>query len=503
MYARWPRFTLAGLLGSAALWAAINPTGDILASWPAGFEEKHIELLRQGGVTVVLLPWPGAQGVGKFARACRAAGIVPVAQLGAAKSLLEIRKSVEQARAAGFNGVAVETGGVFNDEKSLRTFLAGLKGLDALVFLKAEQAHWRVAPAQAVLRFGQWPGVRFTSSVRSRDIEVSSASRDPWLDANSYLVAYLRGMFPTRAAWLGYGPDQEAGISKDRVVPEDSLELALIETFVVGGSVILSFPEKYQAALLAGEERALATWRSLARTAAFLKQHAESFRQPSASTVAVAAGSIEQSGEILNMLYRRNVCPVVFPANAIPDLEPTRFRAVVVANVAAPPALGVKRVLEYAAAGGTVLAAPAAAGERAWWLDPAARKTRTDEDRDWYSLGTGRIIAYRAPIEDPSEFALDVIDAVGVRTRDLRLWNAGSVIGLMNRLSDDTIALGLINYGWPRRDDFPVRVEGVFRKATFIEPGAAAPRPLKTVRRGTGTEVRVDRLKRFSIVVLE
>jgi hypothetical protein len=192
---------------------------------------------------------------------------------------------------------------------------------------------------------------------------------------------------------------------------------------------------------------------------------------------------------------------VVFPAGAIPAL--TGLRAVVVANVAAPDAAGVKRVFEYVGGGGVALTAPAAEGARSWWLAAGASKGRADEDRDWYALGQGQIIAYREPIQDPSEFALDVIDAVGVQTRDLRLWYAGTVIGLLNRLSGERLAVGLINYGEPREDDFPVRVEGVYRKATLLAPGAAGPRALKAVKRGTGTQITVQGLKRVALVVVE
>ena len=480
----------------APLAAAINPAGDVVVSWSAGLETKHVQLFREGGVTAVVLPWPGGAATAEFARACRAAGITPIAQLSSSQE-------VEAARAAGFGGVAIEAEGALSDEKALRSFLAGLKGLEALVFLKPEQLDWRVAPAQAVLRAGQWPGSRGGPGMRRGDQDVASASREPWLDANSYLIAWLRGLYPDRAAWLGYRPDEAAGLKKDRVVGYESLELALVDAFAAGGNVVLSIPEKYQAGLAAGEERALAAWRAMGQTARFLKQHADSFRQPGAARVAVAAGSFEQSGEVLNMAYRRNACPVVFSASAVPLLDRDRFRVVVAANIPPPAGANLKRVLEFAQGGGVLIAAPGAAGDPAWWLTPGARKIRSDEDRDVYSVGKGQVIAYREPVQDPSEFALDVIDALGVRTRDLRLWNATSVIGLLNRAPGGKLSLTLINYGYPREFEFPVRVEGVFGKATLIAPGGDAPRQLKAVKRGTGTELTVDRLGRLALIALE
>jgi len=498
-----PTWILAGLLAVSCLPAAIDPSGDVMLVWPAGHEARHVALLREAGVTAVLLPWPGAPSTAQFAQNCRATGITPVADLSAAKGVEEARGALAGARGAGFTAVALE-GATFPDEKALAAFLAGWTGLDALVFLKPEQIHWRVAPAQAVVREGQWPGVRSTPSQQGgAGAEVSSASREPWLDANSYWVAYLRALYPGRAALLGYRPDEAAGVKPDRLLPDHSLELSLIEAFAAGGNVVLHPPERYHVALLAGREETLAAWRRLGQTAAFLKQHAEWFRSPDGATVAVAAGTPEQSGEILNMLYRRNACPVVFSTAAPPALEPGRYRAVAVANVAAPPEAGRQRILAYARAGGLVMTAPAEENSPAWWSAPEARKTRSDLDRDWFALGKGTLIAYREPVLDPAEFALDVIDAVGVRVRDLRVLGADTVVGLLHRLAGGGLAVTLINCGARARDEFVVRVEGRYGKAAFHEPGVAAPRALKAARRTSGTEVTIERLARLAVVVLE
>jgi len=253
------------LLAAGALSAAVDPAKDVLLYWPSGHDPRHVELLREAGVTVVLLPWPGASSTASFILSCRAAGIATVADLTAASGAEEARALAEQAQVAGFAGVALE-GAAFRDETALAAFVTGLKGLDALVFLRPEQLHWRVAPALAVLREGQWPGVRRTwERIRDEAVMISSASREPWLDANSYLVAYLRAVAPERAALLGYRPDEAAGVKADRLLPYHSLELALVEAFAAGGNVVLHPPEKHHAALLAGREEMMGAWRTWGR----------------------------------------------------------------------------------------------------------------------------------------------------------------------------------------------------------------------------------------------
>ena len=64
------------------------------------------------------------------------------------------------------------------------------------------------------------------------------------MDANGYKVGYLRALYPDRPPILAYLPDLG-----DRVVPFDSLELALIEAWTAGGNYILAIEPTYREAL--------------------------------------------------------------------------------------------------------------------------------------------------------------------------------------------------------------------------------------------------------------
>jgi len=430
---------------------------EIYARWPA---PEGLLRLREAGVTVAIGPPTAA-----FARACLAAGIAPYAELPPGAS----------APPSEFRGLLLDT----PDD------LARHKGPHVLVYLNPDQVHRDVAPARPVLRFGQWPGVRSGPNVPGRGIEVATASREPWVDANSYLVAYLKDLYPQRSPILGYRPDGPAASSQ-------GLELALAEAVMAGGNWILSLPDDYRAALLRGDDKALDAWRSLSRTISFLREQADLFVQPNRSRVAFAAGTLDQSGELLRLMFRRNLFPAVVPAQSLPPLAVPRFRALVMVNLPPPSGPQRDRVLAFARAGGTVITTG--------WSPPAAAQTRADPDRDFHTLGQGRIVTYRAPIADPSEFALDVIDILGVRTRDLRLWNAGAVIGHVQG-SGARAVLHLVNYG-DLIEEFPARVDGLFRQATLREPGSATPRPVPAVKRGQTTEITVQRLGRLATIVL-
>jgi len=451
---------------------------ELILRWPEA-DLRGLGLWREAGVGALWLPWEAPGERRGFLAACREAGIRVMAEIEGPAGALPA-----QARAAGFGGVVVLAP---EGERQVRELASGQRDLEWFVCLKPGQIHWRVDPAQAVLVAGLWPGSR------RGDPALAGASQATWLDANSYLAAYLRGRFPERAAWLGYRPDEEAGVAKDQQVAYSSVELALAEAMAAGGNWVVTLPEHYRQALLAGEARAQAAWKSLARTARFLREHADTFRQPSAARVAAAVDALEDCAEILNLLFRHNVSPAVAPLDAIPPYG--RHRILVAVGLARRPA-GIKAALEFARAGGKVLAAPAAGGEEPWWRSAEVRRTGGEEGRDFYALGRGAIIAYREPVSDPGEFALDVIDALGWRTRDLRVWGANAIVGLLHRGAQGGLSVELLNYGGFERD-FLVRVEGVFSRATLRSP-EAAPAVLRAARRGSGTEVELARVHRVA-----
>jgi hypothetical protein len=211
----------------------------------------------------------------------------------------------------------------------------------------------------------------------------------------------------------------------------------------------------------------------------------------------VAAGTLDESGEILNMLYRNNLCPEVFAAARVPALNTSRL-AVVAAVNATPSGPSARNLTAFAGAGGKLFAS----GEKPWWLGGGARKTRSNDEWDLYAAGQGEVFAYRSTVEDPSEFALDVIDAINRKNLDLRLWTAESVLGTLHRSPEGKLVLALVNYGSPLDRDFLVYVRGRFRSAEYLEPGSDEARPLQLTKRPQGVEMNLRHLSRIALIVL-
>jgi hypothetical protein len=132
----------------------------------------------------------------------------------------------------------------------------------------------------------------------------------------------------------------------------------------------------------------------------------------------------------------------------------------------------------------------------AGWPISQLRRLRADEDRDIFETGKGRLVVYREPISDPSEFAMDVIDLLSHKRRAVRLWNAPAVVAIATAKG----VLHCINYGSPVNTAFQVRMQGAFTKATLLRPDAAQTE-LKVALRGTTSEILIPELRRFGIVV--
>ena len=108
----------------------------------------------------------------------------------------------------------------------------------------AALAELEQAPSDApvVLQSGLWPGVSRDPAIKDRGDETASASKEPWIDANGYWLGYLRALYPRRPPVLAYQPPS------GRLLPFDTLELALLEAWVAGGNYLLSIDPREMSA---------------------------------------------------------------------------------------------------------------------------------------------------------------------------------------------------------------------------------------------------------------
>ncbi len=420
---------------------ALDLANEVVIRWNDP-DPRHVPLLQEGGITV---SWGSAEE--EFRRACAAAGI-------------------ESAPVGALRAVSLEDLGP------------------------------ATAGEPAVVTWGVWPGVQ------GRDADVASATRSIWLDANLFRVACLRALHPGAPPVLAYLPDTDAGVSPERLLPFESLELALVEAWAAGGNYVLAVEPRYREALLRGDEKALSAWRSLGRTARWLRAHSGLFRQPPLPNVTVLVDQGDVSHEIANLMFRQSVSPAVEPASNPPPPDPSARRVLVAFGIDAPAPAIADRVLAHATAGATVVVDDTS--EKAWWRRGRFKLVKSQEDRDFFAAGKGQVVAYHQ-VGDPGEFALDVLDLVTRDRRPATLWNSVAAIPVAAKGPETGSVAGravlhVVNYGRPQ--DLPVlaRVQGNFERATLLRP-ESAPQDIPVAKRGINSEVKLPDLARFATVV--
>jgi hypothetical protein len=325
------------------------------------------------------------------------------------------------------------------------------------------------------------------------------------VDANGFRVGYLHALYPEMRPVLGYRMDAEAGVKPGKPPALSSLELALIDAWAAGGNYVLSLTAEHRHALIGGRPEARAAWRALGRTARWLRANVALFRQPVFPNITMLVESGETTAELASLMYRQNASPRLVRAAdlAAPNLTtnaPQSCRVLVTAGIRPPSAEVRSRILAHAEAGATVVTD--AYGENAWWRGSACKLARAFEDREFYTLGSGRLVAYKEAIQDPGDFAFDMIDLAGPE-RAIRLWDYGTVIALATSAPGGGPAKALlcaVNYGHPFPWDLVAQINGHYSEATLLRPDAR-PLTLKVARRGPNSEVGLPSLKLLAVVV--
>jgi hypothetical protein len=338
-----------------------------------------------------------------------------------------------------------------------------------------------------IVEEGLWPGIRGNPKPGDRD-ETSSASREPWVDANGYLVYYERALHPERPAILGYRADKDAGLDETRIVPFETLELAYAEARLAGGNYLLSFDPRYRDAMRLGDAKATAAAQSLARTARWLKTVEPLLGRPIFPTVTMLVEPGD-TVELANLCFRRGVSPMLVSAQRLPKPDPGRILVLSAANFEqVPPA-----VFDHARAGSIVVIDTKP--------DPSWKLLKKESDRSFFSLGKGQVVAYHDRIADPSEFGLDLNDLAGYKRRPVRLWNALAAIAVATEAPRPGDALmHVINYGSKVETEVQARIQGHFGKAVLLRPETGAPQDLKISKRGATSEVFLPNLAHAAIV---
>jgi hypothetical protein len=376
---------------------------------------------------------------------------------------------------------------------------AGIRiiGPGAVRLLKPEQLEGVADRSAVVVKEGTWSSASFRP--RREEIRAGATAR-PWVEANGFRIGYLHALYPGMRPVLGYQMDAEAGVKPGRAPALSKLELALIEAWASGGNYVLSIAPEHQQALIAGAPEARSTWRALGRTSRWLRANGALFRQPTLPNITMLVESGETTEEIASLMYRQDTSPHLVRSDRLTAEGLRNCRVLVTVGIRPPGAELRARMLAHAEAGATVVTD--SYGENAWWRSASCKLARGFEDREFYTLGRGRVVAYKEEIQDPGEFALDVLDLAGPERAE-RLWDYGATIALATAApagGPGKAILSVVNYGRPMRYDLVAQIHGQFNAATLLRPDANELK-LRVARRGPNSEVVLPALNLLAAIV--
>jgi hypothetical protein len=312
---------------------------DLILRWPDA-QAAHVPLLQKAGIQAVLLREPHAG----FSAACKLAGIETAL------------------------------------ESSIKSY-------------KLEQLPSQDPATYVALAAGLWPGIaRGPAKPNSPNDETASASSEPWIDANAYRITYLKALYPQSQPVLAYEANKSSGLREGRVVGFETLEIAYAEARAAGGNYILSMEASYREALLKGDPKATAAWAKLGATANWFRQNDALFAGTAQPTITALVDHSSQTAEFANLLFRRNASPSLVADTNVPAPSPAILALVTVGLRSPTPGIAT-RILAHASTGATILTDDPS--PQAWWRIKGLREVKQQEDRVFYELGKGHVIAYR------------------------------------------------------------------------------------------------------------
>ena len=296
--------------------------------------------------------------------------------------------------------------------------IRGFKGsADLPVIAWSERANvpWDLAAPAVAITGNVWPGV----SLASNGGDASSGPTSlPWLDSNSWYIQMARARLKA-PLWVMFDPP-----GKGAVVPARSYARAICDSEAAGGRWVISLDDNLRAELAAGTAAAQESWRQITAAAGFFKEHAEWKSYRSLGLVGVisdfSGGNFELSGEILNLMARRDLLfRVVWKSQATGQLF-RGLKALVYADAGPPDRALRRKIADFVEQGGLLVTGPN------WGTEGKPEPPDFQTQFDVHAVGKGRVAVARKEITDPYQVAVDTQFLLSHRNDLVKIYNSAS-----------------------------------------------------------------------------
>jgi hypothetical protein len=294
--------------------------------------------------------------------------------------------------------------------------------------------------------------------VMNRDgvLLATSPTAQPWIDTNLALVRLEQAFWPEQTPLYSFAWEL-TGAAKQEGPAVTDYALAIAEAGAFQADVILTLPENLQFGLLHNEPGATNLWNEVRNFVRFYSIHRQ---QSHESNIAVITDDDPSSFEPINLLVRHNLDVRVVPAVRFSAAATRGFDVLVF--LTPPPGAALPALTRYTRRGGTVVLLNPEKKKYPW---QSAQPAQSPQNSASYSVGSGRVIELLQPISDPESFAQDIRTLVPDDKVHLGLWNALTVIGLMDH-NDKNENIELLNYaGDPLQ--VQVRVKGSYQTVRY------------------------------------
>ena len=297
---------------------------------------------------------------------------------------------------------------------------------------------------------------------RNGVLQVSSPTREPWIDSNVALARFEQADRPSQPPLFTFKWDLADPVEQQQGPRAADYALAVAEAAANEADVLLPLHPNLQKGLAEGDKAAWQEWDRVKTYISFYSTAGSARLEPLAD-VALVTGHYQETYEAMNLLARRNITfRVVGPA----DVTAQRLAGSQLAIVFSQPDKAAARALQaFASAGGTVLLIDQH-GPFPWQTLPAVKTGKGTT----YKAGRGEIIMSAQPAGDPDVFAGEVRDILRGKGPLVYVWNGVTTLASAYRAPQPGgMVLELVNYAQEPLQ-VQVRVKGSFPGVRYETP---------------------------------
>jgi hypothetical protein len=459
-------------------------TADVLRSWQ---DPASLAAIQGAPVNCLVVSW----AAGLPADADQQQALKPLIEKGKQAGLEfvglvegEANKTaaVAAAQSAGLSAVAVE-----GDPP-------GSAGLPVIPWNKGAQERWTAASPVLGISDGLWPCVP-----ADKTPPFGGPTALPWVDSNGAVLLIARALAPDKTVWVGFDPPQPAKQTAEAYM------LAVADPASYGARWVISLDSQLRADLTARKQPAVDTWKKIADTLAFFKQHNQARTYEPAGVLAVmssfAGPDWEAGKDALNSLPRLRQPFRVIARSQAAGASFAGLQAIYYADRETPSPELRQKLMAFAKGGG-FLFVPSN------WPNPEGAPAAAEPYLLFSvrTLGKGRLAVCKEDRPEQYTAVGDVQVIMSHRNDILRLYSASSANAFYQVSAQGRQGvIHLLNYsGRPGSDGPLFYVKDQYKSARLVSPEIASPAELKLdPQEGGGAELFLPRLSVYGAIELE